>query len=90
MERLLINVSGKVQGVGFRYFCQRLALKYSLVGTVKNLDNGHVEIIIQGSTNSTKSFISTMLEGNKFIHISNHKIVDLDFDSTLKKFSISY
>ncbi|MGL4849625.1 MAG: acylphosphatase [Clostridium sp.] len=90
MERLLINVTGKVQGVGFRYLCQRLALKYSLVGTAKNLDDGTVDIVVQGDTSNLKLFISDVLKGNRFITISTHTVTTLTIDSTLKKFNISY
>lgn len=37
MKHYLIRVYGRVQGVGFRYFTERLALKYQIKGTVKML-----------------------------------------------------
>ena len=43
-----IIYSGRVQGVGFRFTCQRIALRYDLAGYVKNLPNGSVELLIQG------------------------------------------
>ncbi|MGL4875623.1 MAG: acylphosphatase [Clostridium sp.] len=88
MERLSINVTGKVQGVGFRYFCTRLALKHSLVGSAKNLDDGSVQIIAQGPKPNLDSFLSEILKGNRFITVSNHSITNLSVDLSLKKFSI--
>jgi acylphosphatase len=41
-------VSGKVQGVGFRTQTCQYARLLGLVGTVRNLENGNVEILAQG------------------------------------------
>ncbi len=48
MVRYHIFVEGRVQGVGFRYFVSMHAQSYGLTGSVKNLDNGLVEIYVQG------------------------------------------
>ncbi len=46
-RRLLI--SGIVQGVGFRFFAQRSAARHQVTGFIKNLDDGSVEALIQGT-----------------------------------------
>lgn len=47
---LKIVVSGRVQGVGFRYFTYRQATKLQLTGYVCNLADGRVEIVVMGSS----------------------------------------
>jgi acylphosphatase len=42
-------VSGRVQGVGFRYFAERTALSLSICGYVRNLSDGRVEIYAVGN-----------------------------------------
>ena len=42
-------VRGRVQGVGFRYFVQRVAQELKLTGHVKNLDDGRVEVYAIGT-----------------------------------------
>ena len=49
MVRAHIIFSGTVQGVGFRFTVQRYALGLGLKGRVKNLPNGSVEVLIEGS-----------------------------------------
>lgn len=40
---------GRVQGVGFRYTAQRLAQGEAVAGFVRNLPNGTVELIVEGT-----------------------------------------
>jgi len=46
--RVRILVSGRVQGVGFRAFAARIATRLDLVGGVRNLDDGRVELDVEG------------------------------------------
>ncbi|HXT73292.1 MAG TPA: acylphosphatase [Candidatus Angelobacter sp.] len=41
-------VSGTVQGVGYRYFAQKVSIRLGLVGYVKNLGDGRVEVYAIG------------------------------------------
>jgi acylphosphatase len=43
-----IVVSGRVQGVGFRYFTQDTALREGVTGWVRNLPDGRVEARVEG------------------------------------------
>jgi acylphosphatase len=40
--------TGRVQGVGFRYTVQNLALQYDVGGYVRNLPDGRVELVMEG------------------------------------------
>jgi acylphosphatase len=42
-------VRGRVQGVGFRYFVQRQAVRLGLAGYTRNLDDGRVEVYAIGT-----------------------------------------
>jgi acylphosphatase len=46
----LFYVSGYVQGVGYRYFAQRVAVRLGLAGYVKNLRDGRVEVYAIGAS----------------------------------------
>ena len=41
--------TGRVQGVGFRYTARRIAHHYPITGYVKNLPDGRVELLAEGS-----------------------------------------
>ena len=48
LVRKHIIFKGRVQGVGFRYFCYTEANKMNLTGYVRNLYDGNVEMEVQG------------------------------------------
>ena len=54
--RIKINVSGIVQGVGFRPFIYRTAKKYRLNGYVRNRGDAGVEILLEGAKKAIKFF----------------------------------
>ncbi len=40
--------TGRVQGVGFRYTVQNIAMQYDVHGYVRNLPDGRVELVMEG------------------------------------------
>ena len=48
LSRAHVFYAGRVQGVGFRFTAERLALELGLVGWVKNLPDGRVELVCEG------------------------------------------
>jgi acylphosphatase len=46
--RIKLQVSGNVQGVGFRYYTLRIARRLCLTGYVKNKPDGSVEVVAEG------------------------------------------
>jgi acylphosphatase len=49
VEARRVLYSGRVQGVGFRYAAQRIAQQHAVSGFVKNLRDGRVELVAEGS-----------------------------------------
>ena len=47
--RRTVHFSGRVQGVGFRYTARNIALQYDVRGYVRNLPDGRVELVLEGS-----------------------------------------
>lgn len=54
--RLHIHYSGRVQGVGFRYRVKTLTTGYEVIGTVRNLADGRVELIVEGMKEELAEF----------------------------------
>ncbi len=62
--RVKINITGIVQGVGFRPFVYRLAVKNGLFGYVRNLGDAGVEILLEGEESVINNFLGD-LRGKK-------------------------
>jgi acylphosphatase len=56
-------VSGRVQGVGFRYFTQDTARREGLSGVVRNLADGRVEAVAEGDDESLDRFEAALRRG---------------------------
>ena len=56
-------VTGKVQGVGYRYFTRREAESLDLVGSVRNLDGGAVEILAAGEPDALTELARRLKKG---------------------------
>ncbi|MBB23072.1 MAG: acylphosphatase [Roseibacillus sp.] len=63
-----IIFSGRVQGVGFRYTTKEVATGYDVVGSVKNLPDGSVELLIMGETDETDAYLSELTEESAVSH----------------------
>ena len=55
-RRVHIFYSGKVQGVGFRYTVKNVGMGYEVSGTVRNLPDGRVELIAEGTNDELEAF----------------------------------
>ena len=58
--RIKVKVTGIVQGVGFRPFIYRTAVKNKLNGYVKNMGDAGVEILLEGNENNIKNFLKDL------------------------------
>lgn len=90
MERYLVKVSGRVQGVGFRYFVQSTASLNKITGTVENCEDGTVRIEIQGEDDNINKFLYEIRKGNTFVHIDEMVTKKIEIIDKEKKFKVKY
>jgi len=58
--RWTVLFSGSVQGVGFRYTTERVARQYAVTGYVRNLADGRVEVVAEGSPAEVRRFLDAI------------------------------
>jgi len=71
MKTLKAQVSGRVQGVGFRYFVKTHADKLNINGYAKNLRNGQVEVIMQGEIDSIEALLAKIELGPSYSEVTS-------------------
>jgi len=71
MKTVHLIVSGKVQGVGYRYFTVERARDMGLTGWVRNLSNGSVEIRATGQDDEIGEFLRIVKRGPSYSRVSD-------------------
>ena len=86
------TVTGRVQGVGFRYFVQEVATKLGIVGWVRNLSDGRVEFELQGEQTAIKDTISRIKEGPAYAKVESidYSTIAANGTEQCSDFSIRY
>ncbi len=88
MIYLSINIKGLVQGVGFRYFCYKLAMKYDAKGYVKNMSDGSVYLDIEADEKVIDVFIEELRTGHRYAEVNSIKTERKKFENKYKDFRI--
>ncbi|PIU44278.1 MAG: acylphosphatase [Ignavibacteriales bacterium CG07_land_8_20_14_0_80_59_12] len=86
--RAHIIVKGMVQGVGFRWFVRSRASRLGLHGYVRNLDNGNVEIEVEGSRSLVESLIAEVRVGPRFADVRDLVVSYKPYEGDLPEFTI--
>ncbi len=90
MERATITVHGIVQGVGFRYRLRNSAHRLKIKGRIKNLDDGPVEIIAEGTRQNIESLIQDIRDAKHPIMIDDVQTSYQTATGEFKSFKIAH
>lgn len=60
MERRIYRFDGRVQGVGFRYTTQNIAMRYNVHGYVRNMNDGRVELVMEGDEREMDTVVDSV------------------------------
>lgn len=85
-----MKVFGRVQMVMFRDFVKRKARSLDLVGYVKNLSDGSVEIITQGTEEKIRQLFDASKRGPMFARVDKYEIDSVALPDEYKGFNIEY
>lgn len=90
MERVTVFYSGRVQGVGFRATIRHIACGYDITGTVRNLPDGRVEMIAEGTRAELKAFLEGVSESELSGFIARQQETWEPGQGNLKGFQITH
>jgi acylphosphatase len=83
-------VSGRVQGVGFRYFVMHQAQTENVCGYVRNLNDGRVEFFLQGDADSVSRVLGQIRVGPDYAQVSELQLGDTEEFPGLNEFVIRH
>lgn len=84
-----IVFSGNVQGVGFRYSAHNIARRYDVTGFVRNVPDGTVEILVQGTTKEIDAYLRDVQDSFAG-HIRNTKVRQVPYAAGYDDFRITF
>jgi len=73
-----IVVEGAVQGVGYRDFTRRAALRLNISGWVRNRSDGAVEAVVRGAPADVEALIAAMRQGPRFALVQRLSAIETD------------
>jgi acylphosphatase len=84
-------VSGRVQGVGYRYFAMDAAERLNVTGYAKNLADGRVEVYAIGTSDQLREFARELLRGPALAAVADISEVEAELlqDSSWR-FSVAF
>lgn len=90
MERLVLKIYGRVQGVFFRANTQKEAIRLGLLGEVRNTDDGCVEVVAEGERAKLEKLLFWCRKGPDGARVDNIDVAWEAADNSFKTFRISY
>lgn len=81
-------IRGEVQGVGYRFFAQRAAARHQVVGYVRNMPDGSVESVVEGSAANVEAFKHDLAAGPQWSAVTQIEETVLDPSNLYSSFRI--
>ena len=83
-------ISGMVQGVGYRFFAMRAAARHQVLGTVRNLPDGRVEVLVEGDRDAMDAFKTELATGPMMAEVTDIEETDLTVTGRYRDFRIDH
>ena len=85
-----VTVTGRVQGVGYRYAAVGVARELGMIGWVRNALDGSVETWVQGDERVLEQFIAFLRQGPRSARVQSVDILSTDPDASLHGFGVRF
>ena len=88
-RQMTVFYSGSVQGVGFRYTAKTVAAGFEVVGTVRNLPDGRVELVAEGRRPELEEFLVALRAAGLAGFIRAEQVTWADAKNEFRGFEIA-
>ena len=86
---MIVFYSGRVQGVGFRYTAKTVAAGFEIVGNVRNLPDGRVELAAEGLRAELEEFRAAVRDAGLAGFIRDEQVIWADAKDEFRGFEIA-
>ncbi|MGH9320790.1 MAG: acylphosphatase [Vicinamibacteria bacterium] len=90
VEAYVLIVSGRVQGVGFRWFTEREASRRNIHGYVRNLQDGRVEVWAQAERETLDEFCERVKRGPSASRVDRVEMRTVGVDESFSSFEVRF
>lgn len=90
MKMTHVIVEGHVQGVFFRDYTRRQACQLNLLGWVRNLRNGTVEVMLAGADKDVAAMLDWLKQGSPRSRVDNLIVETVESDEYMTTFEVRY
>ncbi len=87
-RRKTVFFSGRVQGVGFRYTAKTVATGFEITGIIRNLPDGRVELVAEGSHAELEAFRAALHDAGLAGFIRDEQVIWGDAKNEFRGFEI--
>ena len=88
MEAKQVFYEGRVQGVGFRYATKQVAMGFDVIGWVRNLADGRVEMQVMGDAEELDEFLQDIRDSQMGGNIQGEEVHEVPLLEDVKGFAI--
>jgi acylphosphatase len=88
--RFHVWISGRVHGVGFRYYVERMAENLGVSGWVRNNPDGSVEAVLEGEEKAVGKMIELCRKGPATAHVTSVEAVKEKHTGEFRNFGIRF
>lgn len=76
LKCLRVEITGRVQGVGFRYWTLDMANQLAITGWVRNRHNGSVEAVFCGASLNVEEILTLCKQGPRFANVKTVNVIE--------------
>jgi acylphosphatase len=88
--RATVLISGRVQGVAYRYFAEKYAKSFGITGWVRNLYDGRVEVLAEGDRGDLDRFLARLKEGPRLSVVDGFDVTWEEYTGEFPDFQITF
>lgn len=88
--RVRVLAEGRVQGVAYRFFAEKEAVRLAVTGWVRNLPDGRVEVLAEGPPARIEAFLGLLREGPRLARVDSFVVRHEPSTGEFKDFRIAF